>query len=501
MLWMALHLPWLCLEALPIDEPQPGCVIERRQVLAATRAGRAAGIEPGMSASTAASLAPGVRQWTREPRREAEFVRALALALGRYTPQLVLQPDGVLLEVAASLRLFGGPRTLARQVLRTARACGAHPRLAMAPTALGAALLARVVPASGRPGRALRQPRLQRLLDALALAPTLEALRQAPRLAELLHAIGCRRLADVRALPRAGMQRRGGGDLLLALARAYGDAPDPQHWFEPPEAFSMSLELTHRADDAAQLVFAAQRLVQALAGWLARRWLAASLLTLRLRHERGRHGVPDDIVRIEFGTPSREATQIMALLRERLQRHRLGAPVYAIGLDLDEARPCAGRPGELLPHPGQTADAGALHDRLAARLGAASVLRIELADDHRPERASVAHPERSGRSRGCSSSREVAVVARPAATGLPPRPLWLLSEPLRLPEHEGLPVHGTPLVLRTRAERIEAGWFDGALVCRDYHLAEGADRRLRWIFRTRGGPGGEAAWYLHGWFG
>lgn len=495
MLWMALHLPWLCLEALPIDEPQPACVIEHRRVLAATRAARAAGIEPSMSASTASSLAPGVRQWMREPRREAEFVRTLALVLGRYTPQLVLQPDGVWLEVAASLRLFGGPRALARRVHQSALECGAHPRLALAPTALGAALLARVVPAPGRPGRALRGSRLVRLLDALALAPVLEALRQAPQLADLLHATGCRRVADVRALPRAGLQRRGGGELLLALDRAYGDAPDPQHWFEPPEAFSMWLELMHRADDAAQLVFAAQRLVQPLTGWLARRWLAASLLTLRLRHERGRHGVPDDIVRIEFGTPSREAAQIMALLRERLQRHRLGAPVYAIGLELDEALPCAGHPVELLPDPGRTADAGGLHDRLAARLGAANVLRIEPADDHRPERATATHTH------GRAKDRHRAASPAGEAVALTPRPSWLLSEPLRLSEQGGLPVHGVPLVLRTRAERIEAGWFDDAPVCRDYHLAEGADHRLRWIFRTRGRPGDEAAWYLHGWFG
>jgi protein ImuB len=36
-------------------------------------------------------------------------------------------------------------------------------------------------------------------------------------------------------------------------------------------------------------------------------------------------------------------------------------------------------------------------------------------------------------------------------------------------------------------------------VCRDYHVAEGADHRLRWIFRARE-PGGEMAWYLHGLF-
>jgi protein ImuB len=68
-----------------------------------------------------------------------------------------------------------------------------------------------------------------------------------------------------------------------------------------------------------------------------------------------------------------------------------------------------------------------------------------------------------------------------------------------LAEHQGRPVHGgAPLVLRTRAERIEAGWFDGEPVCRDYHVAEGADQRLRWVFRQRRGD--QQSWFLHGWF-
>ncbi|NBU50643.1 MAG: DNA polymerase Y family protein, partial [Betaproteobacteria bacterium] len=55
-----------------------------------------------------------------------------------------------------------------------------------------------------------------------------------------------------------------------------------------------------------------------------------------------------------------------------------------------------------------------------------------------------------------------------------------------------------PLVLRTRPERIEAGWFDGQPVCRDYHVAEGLDHRLCWVFRERRSP--NQGWFLHGWF-
>jgi len=62
----------------------------------------------------------------------------------------------------------------------------------------------------------------------------------------------------------------------------------------------------------------------------------------------------------------------------------------------------------------------------------------------------------------------------------------------------GRPRHGgDTLRLCSRAERIESGWFDGALVRRDYHVAEGSDHRLRWVYREH--PAG--GWFLHGWFG
>jgi protein ImuB len=63
----------------------------------------------------------------------------------------------------------------------------------------------------------------------------------------------------------------------------------------------------------------------------------------------------------------------------------------------------------------------------------------------------------------------------------------------------GRPLHGGRLRLCSRAERIEAGWFDGQGVQRDYHVAEGEDHRLRWIYRERR-PGGGEGWFLHGWF-
>ena len=522
MLWLALHLSALPLEALlaalPAEPLNPGaseparCVVEQRRVLLACPRATVAGVAAGMSAASASALMPGLQLLPRDPAREAAFVERLALALARYTPALVVEPDGVLLEVASSLRLFGGGRALTRAIQATVRASGVHDaQRAAAPTAGAASLLARAAPgAAPRRGRATRGTKAstdpahdavqawhqhtRRRLDAVPLAAALAAWQLPERTAELLHGIGCRTLADVRALPRAGLQRRGGAALLERLAQAYGEAPDPRPWYTPPAGFELGLELLHRADDAAMLVFAAERLVQPLAGWLTQQWLAASRIALHLRHETSRRrSLPDTVVRIGLGDASRDAKQIGLLLRERLQRTALPAPVYALTLRLEEAVSHAGREAALWrdpQHPGND-DGRGLIDRLAARLGPERVQVLQLQADHRPERAMVAVP----------ASAASAATARTAGLPLPtsPRPTWLLPEPLRLQEHAGRPLHNGPLTLKSRAERIEAGWFDGEPVSRDYHVAEGRDHRLRWVFRERRGDA--APWYLHGLFG
>lgn len=509
MLWFALYLSGLPLEALldalpdppPNGEPAARCVVDQRRVWLARPRARAAGVQPGMSAASAAALLPGLQLLPRDAAREAAFVERLALTLARYTPEVVVEADGILLQVSACLRLFGGAHSLARAVRASVRASGAQQvRMTAAPNAAAASLLARVgapprrsALTAGEDAMAAWLVHTRQCLDALPLAAALAAWQLPDRTAALLQGIGCRTLADARALPRAGLKRRGGGALLERLAQAYGEAPDPRPWFALPPGFEMGLELLHRADDAAMLVFAAERLVQPLAGWLAQQWLAASRIALHLRHESSRHqSLPDTVVRIGLGEPSRDPRQIGLLLRERLSRTELPAPVYALTLRLEESVGHAGREASLWRDPQQrgSEEAHGLIDRLAARLGPERVQRLRLVADHRPERAMAIVP--------ASRAADGAGPSEPPRP-TPPRPTWLLPQPLRLHEQGGRPVHGGPLALRSRAERIEAGWFDGELVCRDYHVAEGGDHRLRWVFRERRGD--VAQWYLHGLFG
>jgi protein ImuB len=124
-----------------------------------------------------------------------------------------------------------------------------------------------------------------------------------------------------------------------------------------------------------------------------------------------------------------------------------------------------------------------------------------LVQDHRPERSCSAQP---------ATTLGAAGGHRPpsAPAGMPmsaSRPVWLLPDPQPLRERSDLPVlDGAPLQLLSGPERIETGWWDGALAERDYFIAQGADGALVWVFRGRlplSSTGQQQGWFLQGRFG
>ena len=95
---------------------------------------------------------------------------------------------------------------------------------------------------------------------------------------------------------------------------------------------------------------------------------------------------------------------------------------------------------------------------------------------------------------------DLAPFSPSTATGSATRPLWLLPEPQALAERADGPHWHGPLVLLTRAERLESGWWDageaGAAgdLRRDYFVARNPQGQWAWIFRDAQG------WFLHGLF-
>ena len=483
MLWLALTFPKLPLEAqserAAARQTAAGAfVVEHGHVCVVDDTAEAAGVMPGMRFSTARSLLPEGRVLERDAAaigRELAVLDALACFAGSVTPAVsVDRPASLLLEIGGCLRLFGGIAPIVEHLRRGYAERGITVQLGIAPTPRGAAWLAQAgdpapvlpmaaaAPVAGRPGDRSDHgdlpPPTSGVLSARVCCLTREALPDmlAPlpigvlaadaAVHDRLRAFGVRRIGELMALPRGGLARRIGPEPVAQLMQALGELPDPRAPLVFPERFRQAVELPAPASDAAMLGFPARRLIGDFCGWLAVRQVGATRCSLLLVPER--RGLPTERLELRLSAASRDPARFERLLRERLERTPLAAPVGDLVLE-------AGAPGELVPLPGHSAsllDARppaapleVLLERLRARLGEDAVHGLCIHPDHRPECA----------------SRDCAVGFADAAAGALRRPLSLLDPPEPLGEIDGRPARrGEPLELLSGPERIESGWWD-----------------------------------------
>ncbi len=475
MLWLSLLLPHLPLEVFPAEGQRPTVVYSgtagRQWVHSGNAAAAACGIGPGMSLQAALSLRADLRIHPRDETAEAEALHGLALWAGQFTSTVSLQPpNGLLLEIEGSLRLFAGLEPLCRHVDAGLREMGYVHRHAVAPTALGAWLLARAGHAEAVRDRQALSRALRGLPLSLLELPeeTLAALR----------GVGLRRIGDCLRLPRAALARRLGPTLTDYLDRTLGRRPDPRPRFEPPERFAARVQLPAEVENSAALLFPLRRLVIELGGFLLARGCGVQELDIAFcKGSRPVSRLPVGLV-----APNREPDHLLALVRERLEQHELPAAVDEVALRAERLLPLESSPRGLFAEVRSRGDWRRLVERLQARLGEDAVSGLDTRPEHRPEHAW--RPCRPGEASG--------------AARFSGRPLWLLERPEPLECSDGRPCFEGRLTLHEGPERIEGGWWDGEDVRRDYFVAETPQRRRLWVYRELRPP---QHWFLHGVFG
>lgn len=467
MLWLALHFPALSLEVFSRGGAAsvPLAITEkhgsRTRVMACSDAAQALGVRPGMPSAAALALANDLVVRPRDPLAEQDALAGLAGWAGRFTPGVSLEPPaGLLLEIGTCLNLHGGLNPLLEQVCSGLESLAYSYTYACAPTASAAWLLA----CAGLPV-VVRDPAQ---LEA-SLGPLPVSLLATSRAAlEGLEMIGAHTLGDCLRLPRAGMARRFGQDLLDRLDRALGRLPEARAFFVAPDSFERRLELPAPVHEAEALLFAARRLLPELEGYLALRQAGVQEIELVCRHE----GRPETRLKIGFVKPVRASARMLVLLRETLGQTRLTAPVHSIVLLARCILPLHQTNHELFQESQETGDANLLLERLRLRLGRDAVFGVAPAADHRPERAW----------KRCEAGEAA------AGPDTRQRPLWLLPKPR--------PCRDGGLVLKAGPERIESGWWDGRNALRDYYVAQDSSGARLWVYCER--ESGE--WFVHGLF-
>ena len=469
-LWLAAHFPMLGFEVQKDYQGAASALVEGHRAVQTNAPAREAGVAAGMTLATARGVVAGLRHFARDARAERDRLARLALVGYRFSPRVSLAPPaGLLLEVAASLGLFGDLETLAEALAMRLRQHGHETRLAAAETPLAALLLARAGLA-GLPGDAKAAVRRAPLACAGLPAAQLERLEN----------MGFHRVGPLLALPPAELAQRFDAPLADYLARLAGRRADPREFIEPPERFRSAVHLLESVDDKNALLFPMRRLAAQLADWLVARRFGAEGLLWEFRALRGATAN----LAVRFADPVRNPAAFLALSKLRLERAALPPEVMSVSLRAELVAPFAPPAADLFAAPGG-ASRVELVDQLTARLGGAAIRLLTRRDDHRPERAwDATAPTRSGR-RGARQD----AGAPPAAN----RPLWLLDAPR--------PVAIGEFQLLAGPERIQTGWWGGAAY-RDYFVAAARNGAQCWLFRDRrGAPGvGTGEWYLHGYF-
>ncbi|MCB1734185.1 MAG: DNA polymerase Y family protein [Gammaproteobacteria bacterium] len=462
MLWLALCFPLLPLEALTRgdDVRQPAAVELGRRLWRVNAAAREFGVQPDMSINAALALAPDLRVRVRNEVYERRALEEIAGWVLQFSPQIsLISGQGLLLEIGASLRLFGGLDALLSLIRSGLPELGFSFQDAVLPTPTAAWMAARL-------GVSLRVCASAGLVSALGPLDV-GSLGVSAKMELRLRGMGLHRIEQLLKLPRKGLAKRLGADVLARLDRAVGRLPDPRPHWQPPAHFDNSIDLPVEAEGGASLRFALHRLVLALSGFLRGSDAGAGRLELLFHH---REQGPTPLI-LNLMTPGRDVTHLEGLIMTRLDRLPLPAPVTAIRLICDDVRRFETASEDLFGLRRKADEAvPELIERLRARLGDAQVHGLCALEDHRPEQAWARH----------SSSVSPSHVRRP---------LWLLRQPR--------PIETRRLYRVSGPERIETGWWDGHEVARDYFVAQTRDGRRLWIYRSRSDLG---IWYLHGLF-
>jgi len=485
-LWMAIVFPKLLLEVFTNDQPDNGhpdqaaIVVQEVKgqplVYAASAAAEHFGINAGMALGAAYALCPHLKVHRYDAHTESHRLEQLAVWAVQFTPKVSIEPPhALLLEVRGSLKYFGGLKKLLAKISGDLTGHWRHQHgLAVSPTPAASLLLA-------NSGKATVVSSKEELRSALGSLP-IRLLPINDKQLQQLYNTGVRVLRDLWRLPKDGLARRFGAELVRYLDASLGYFPEVRQEFKMPESFVARRQWPFEISDTTLLMNIAKELLEEMAQFLQSRDACISQCEFTLLHARA----PSVRVAVGVRQPSRDAGRLQQLLQEHLDRILLPAPVTGMELTAADLQAYTARSDALFLFPSEAAQQSTISvdvllERLQARLGQEAIQNICARSDHRPE---YAHGF-------------VDKTVKQCADIIRYRPLWLLPDPKPLKKHRGKLWYQGPLSILHGPERIESGWWSGNDVCRDYYIAtDGKGSRL-WVFKDLKSQG---QWFLHGLF-
>ncbi|MGB5603126.1 MAG: DNA polymerase Y family protein, partial [Gammaproteobacteria bacterium] len=482
-LWLALVFPKLALEVHDDHRSDiPAVAVKeykgRSVVHTASRLAEVMGVRAYMPVNAAFALCPSLKVYPVNEQSQLDRLEQLAVWAEHFTSKVNVQsPQAILLEVRGSLKLFGGLSAIQdqiRQQLTEQWRQSFHS--AVSPTPMASLLLAN----SGESGVVHNKQHLRSVLGGLSV----NNLPIGLNIKQQLRNTGVRLLRDLWRLPRHALARRFGPELISYLDRTLGLVPDPLDFFASPDEFEAFYEFPMEVHNTALLLNVAGQLLQQLVIFLRQRDVCINQCQFQLYHDRC--AATNIIVGVRQAT--RDHKHLISLLEEHLNRLSLAAPVMSIKLSANDFILFSPEDLSLFLEPEldqpllrKESDIVTLLEQVQARMGRDAIRTFHSVADHRPE---YAYRVNETVTKKCESTKQH-------------RPFWLLPEPRVLPQKNHRPWLQGPVTLIKGPERIQAGWWSGHDVRRDYYIAVDNKGSHLWIYQELNE---HCRWYLHGLF-
>jgi protein ImuB len=441
----------------------------------------------GMAAADARAAVAELITIDDVPGKAAKLLRLLGLWCIRYTPFVAVDlPDGLLLDISGCAHLWGGEREYLKEIVLKLRNAGFDARAAIADTPGAARAVSRYAKASPIVASGEQAKRVS------GLPPV--ALRLEPEILDKLLKLGFRTIGPLLAMEASVLRRRFTKALLIRLDQTLGKVNEPLVTLNVPVPYVERLPCLEPIRTRPGIEIAIEKLLTELCLRLQAEGKGLRKAVLKCMRVDGRR------VQVSIGTNkgSHSVSHLVKLFGLQIQKIEPGLGIELFVLEAPKVEDIDTVQEQLWAVDRGLADTALaeLLDRVAGKVGAEAIQRYLPAENYWPE-----HSLKVAGSLTEEPATEWPEQMRPMRLLAKPEPIEVMAlvpdNPPKTFTHKGKRHN---IIKADGPERIGREWWQDNGEHRDYYAVEDNKGQRYWVFRSGHYDGGDAQWYLHGYF-